>query len=315
MRAPHLSIVSPVYGSAAIVVPLVERIIAAVEPITADFEIVLVEDGSPDDSWAQIAAVAHREPRIHGLRLARNFGQHAAITAGLAHARGTHVVVMDCDLQDDPSFIPALLAKAQEGFDIVLTRKSNRRHAWHRNLGAQWFVALINLLSGQRLADPQIGGYSILSRPVVDAFLRIRDIHRHYLSILGWLGFRTAVIPVEHHPRHSGSSSYTFRRLLRHAIEGITSQSTVLLKFAIGIGFAYFCGALASATYLCVRYFFHGFLPGWASTVVLLLSSTGLILMAIGILGIYIGNIFEQVRNRPLFLVQEQVNIPLPPPT
>ena len=307
-----LSIVSPVYGSAGIVAPLVERIVAAVAPLTADFEIVLVEDGSPDDSWAQIAAVASREPRVRGLRLARNFGQHAAITAGLAHARGAHVVVMDCDLQDDPAYIQALLSKAREGFDIVLTRKANRRHAWHRNLGARGFAAVFNLLSGHRPADPQVGGYSILSRQVVDAFLQVRDVHRHYLLILGWLGFRTAVVPVEHHPRHSGQSTYTLLRLLRHALEGITSQSTLLLKFAVGIGFIYFCSSVAGATYLCISYFLHGFRAGWASTVVLLLASTGLILMAIGILGIYIGNIFEQVRNRPLYLVQDRINLPPP---
>ena len=312
MSAPMLSIVSPVYGSAGIVAPLVERIVAAVAPLTAEFEIVLVEDGSPDDSWAQIAAVASREPRVRGLRLARNFGQHAAITAGLAHTRGEYVVVMDCDLQDDPAYIQALLAKAREGFDIVLTRKANRRHARHRNLGARGFAAVFTLLSGHRQADPQVGGYSILSRQVVDAFLQIKDVHRHYLLILGWLGFRTTVVPVEHKPRHSGRSSYTFRRLLRHALEGITSQSTLLLKFAVGIGFIYFCSSVAGATYLCISYFLHGFRAGWASTVVLLLASTGLILMAIGILGIYIGNIFEQVRNRPLYLVQDRINLPPP---
>jgi dolichol-phosphate mannosyltransferase len=304
-----LSIVSPVYGSAGIVAPLVERIVAAVAPLTADFEIVLVEDGSPDDSWAQIAAVASREPRVRGLRLARNFGQHAAITAGLAHARGAYVVVMDCDLQDDPAYIQALLSKAREGYDIVLTRKANRRHAWHRNLGARGFAAVFNLLSGHRPSDPQVGGYSILSRQVVDAFLQVRDVHRHYLLILGWLGFRTAVVPVEHQPRHSGQSTYTLLRLLRHALEGITSQSTLLLKFAVGIGFIYFCSSVAGATYLCISYFLHGFRAGWASTVVLLLASTGLILMAVGILGIYIGNVFEQVRNRPIYLIQDHVNL------
>ena len=166
------------------------------------------------------------------------------------------------------------------------------------------------MLSGRQSADPQIGGYSLLSRPVVDAFLRIHDVHRHYLLILDWLGFRTAVLPVEHRPRHSGHSAYTLRRLLWHALEGLSSQSTLLLKFAIGIGFAYFATSVAGAAYLCIGYFRHGFLAGWASTVVLLLASTGLILMAIGILGIYIGNIFEQVRGRPLYLVQERLNLP-----
>lgn len=312
MSTPLLSIVTPVYCSATIVAPLVEHIVLAVAPLTADFEIILVEDCSPDDSWTQITVAAQREPRVRGLRFSRNFGQHAAITAGLAHTRGDYVVVMDCDLQDDPAYIPALLAKAREGNDVVLTIKENRYHAWHRNLSARIFATIYNLLAGHRPADPQVGGYSLLTRKVADAFLRIEDSHRHYLLILGWMGFKTAFVQVEHRTRHSGKSTYSFRRLLRHALAGITSQSTVLLKVSIGFGFAYFCAALIGATYLCVSYFLHGYRAGWASTIVLLLASTGLILMAVGILGIYIGNIFEQVRRRPLYLVQDQVNFPAP---
>lgn len=312
MSSPLLSIISPVYGSASIVAPLVGQIVQAVTPVTADFEIVLVEDCSPDDSWAQIVAAAGREPRVRGLRLSRNFGQHAAITAGLAHARGAYVVVMDCDLQDDPAYIPALLAKAREGHDLVLTRMENRAHAWHRNAAARAFAVVFNALAGHRPADPHLGGYSLLSRKVVDAFLRINDVHRHYLLVLGWMGFKTAILPVVHRPRHAGSSTYGFARLVRHAVAGLTSQSTLLLKLAVGIGFAYFCAALAGAAYLCIGYFTGGYLAGWASTMVLLLASTSLILMAIGILGIYVGNIFDQVRNRPLYLVQDQVNFPAP---
>ena len=311
MSAPLLSIVSPVYHSAPIVAPLVERIVSAVTPVTANFEIVLVEDCSPDESWTQIVAAAQREPRVRGLRLSRNFGQHAAITAGLAQSRGEYVVVMDCDLQDDPAYIPALLAKVREGYDLVLTRRENRRHAWYRNLAAVGFTFVFNTVAGHRPADTHIGGYSILSRKVVEAFLRIHDVHRHYLLILSWMGFKTTVLPVVHQARHTGTSTYAFRRLVRHALEGLTSQSTMLLKFAVGIGFAYFCAALAGAIYLCIGYFTHGFLAGWASTIVIMLASTSLILMAIGILGIYVGNIFDQVRNRPLYLVQDQVN---PPP-
>jgi glycosyltransferase involved in cell wall biosynthesis len=308
MSAPLLSIVSPVYRSAPIVAPLVERIVAAVTPVTANFEIVLVDDCSPDDSWAQIVAAAQREPRLRGLRLSRNFGQHPAITAGLAHARGDYVVVMDCDLQDDPAYIPALLAKAREGYDLVLTRKENRAHSWDRNVAARAFTTVFNILSGQVHSDPHLGGFSLLSRKVVDAFLRIHDVHRHYLLILGWMGFKTAVVPVVHQPRHAGKSTYAFGRLVKHAVEGLTSQSTLLLKIAVGLGFAYVCLALAGTIYLCIRYFTQGFLAGWASTIVLLLASTGLILMSIGVLGIYIGQIFEQVRGRPLYLVQDEVN-------
>ena len=312
MSTPLLSIVAAVYRSAPIVAPLVERIVAAVTPVTTDFEIVLVEDCGPDDSWARIVAIAAREPRVRGVRLSRNFGQHVAITAGLAQARGQHVVVMDCDLQDDPAYIPTLLAKAREGFDVVLTKKESRQHVWHRNIGARIFVTLFNVLTRHRPADHHVGGYSLLTRKVVDAFLRVEDVQRHYLLILSWMGFRTTVVPVEHRARHAGKSSYNWSQLVMHAVAGLTSQSTLVLKISIGFGFAYCFAALLGVIYLSVSYFSHGYLAGWASIIVLLLASTGLILLAVGILGLYIGNIFEQVRRRPLYLIQDQVNLPAP---
>lgn len=312
MSEPLLTIVSPVYGAGPIVPHLVEQIVAAATRVTADFEIILVEDASPDDAWPRIVAVAAANPRVRGIRLSRNFGQHAAITAGLEHARGEFVVVLDCDLQDDPVYIPDLVAKAREGFDVILTRKDVRRHSPHRNWGASLFSRSFNLLADNRSADPDIGGYSLITRKVVDAFLKIRDAERHYLLLIGWMGFRKAVVPVDHRPRHSGKSSYTVRRLVRHAAAGITSQSTRLLKVAIGLGFLYCGAAFITAGYLAVTYFIHRYLPGWASTIVLLLASTGLILLAIGILGIYLGQIFDQVRQRPLYLVQEEVNAPCP---
>jgi glycosyltransferase involved in cell wall biosynthesis len=313
MNPPQLSIVSPVYHAGSIVDELVRRIVEAAGSVTPDFEIILVDDASADDSWARIVAAADKDPRVRGLRLSRNFGQHRAITAGLAQARGEHVVVMDCDLQDDPRFIPALVAKAREGFDVVLTTRVTRQHSWFRNFTAGLFFRIFNLLTDWRPTDRRIGGFSIISRKVVTAYLRIGDVHRHYLLILGWLGFPQAVIPVEHGQRHSGRSTYTFGRLVRHALEGITSQSTRLLRISIGIGFAYVVTAALGVVYLVVSYYLHGFRAGWASTMVLLLGSTGLILMAIGILGIYLGNVFDQVRARPLYLVQDSVNFEAAP--
>lgn len=308
MSVPQLSIVSPVYRAAEIIEPLVRQITAAVAGLNLDYEIILVDDASPDEAWIRIAACSRQDPRVRGIRLSRNFGQHAALTAGLANARGRYVVVMDCDLQDDPAYIPALLAKAQEGYDIVLARKEARRHAWHRNLAARTFGAMSNALSGRKASDVHTGSYSLITRPVVDAFLRITDVHRHYLLILGWLGFSVGSIETEHRERHSGRSSYSFGRLLRHALEGLTSQSTLLLRISVALGFFYVIAAALGVAYLVVSYYLHGFRAGWASTIVLLLGSTGLILMAIGILGIYIGNIFDQVRGRPLYVVRDALN-------
>jgi glycosyltransferase involved in cell wall biosynthesis len=314
MNSPALlSIVSPVYGAAALLDELVERIIRAAGEVTADFEVLLVDDGSPDGAWAHIVRAGQRDPRVKGIRLTRNFGQHRAIAAGIANASGEFIIVMDCDLQDDPCYIPQLVAKAREGFDVVLTRKRERRHSWLRNLGARWFFRAFNALADRGAGDPRIGGYSLLSRRVADAYLRIADVHRHHLLLLGWLGFPPAVVDVEHHYRPRGQSAYTTMKLFRHALEGITSQSTKLLKVSVAIGFAYFFAAVLGVVYLVASYFIHGFRAGWASTFVLLLGSTGLMLMAIGVLGIYLGNIFEQVRTRPLYLIHETVNLPPPP--
>jgi polyisoprenyl-phosphate glycosyltransferase len=308
-----LSIVSPVYCAGAMVDELVAGIVGSAGTVTPDFEAILVDDGSSDDSWARIVAAGARDSRVRGIRLARNFGQHPAITAGIANAAGEYAIVMDCDLQDDPRYIPALVAKAREGFEVVVTRRAERRHSWLRNATAELFVRTFNLLSDGQLANRSTGGYSLMTRRAVEAYLRVGDVHRHHLLLLGWLGFAQGVIDVEHGRRQSGRSSYSFGRLVRHALEGITSQSTRLLRISIGMGFAYVAAAVLGMAYLVVSYFQHGYRAGWASTVVLLLGSTGLILMAIGILGVYIGNIFDQVRARPLYLVSDSRNFAQPP--
>lgn len=310
--SPLLSIVSPVYGAAEIVPVLVERISASALTVTDDFEIILVEDGSPDDSWLRISALCATAPRVKGIRLTRNFGQQNAITAGLAHARGAYVVVMDCDLQDDPRYIPALLAKAREGCDVVLTQKQDRGYNWLRRGLTRVYYALMRVTGDLPHVNARINGYSLLSRRVVEAYLRLADYRRDFLMLVLWMGFRHAVVPVEHAPRFAGKSSYTWTKLLQHGLATITAHSKVLLKISIAIGFAYVAAAFFATVYLIVSYYIHGYRAGWASTMVLLLASTGLILLAIGIAGIYIGNIFDQVRGRPLFLVQETINLAPP---
>jgi dolichol-phosphate mannosyltransferase len=313
MTNPKLSVVSPVFCAASIVGELVARVTESAAKVTDNLEIILVDDGSRDDSWARIVEATEKNPRVRGIRLSRNFGQQCAITAGVANACGDLIVVMDCDLQDDPRYIPALVERAAEGFDVVLTSRIERNHPWLRNVFAELFYKVFNALTDRQPADRTIGGYSLITRKVADAYLRIGDVHRHYLGVLGWLGFKQAVIRVEHGRRHSGRSSYTFLRLMRHAMDGITSQSTKLLRVSIAIGFAYVAAAVLGVIYLVVSYYVHGFRGGWASTMVLLLGSTGIILTAIGILGIYLGNVFEQVRPRPLYLVGDSRNFPAPP--
>jgi glycosyltransferase involved in cell wall biosynthesis len=306
--APLLSVVSPVYRAERFIGEFVRRTVEALGSVTPDFELVLVEDGSDDGTWPLLEALCRTDSRIRGVKLSRNFGQHQAITAGLEHARGEYVIVMDSDLQDDPAHIPELFAKAREGHDVVLTRTAERAHGWVKNVFARIFTTILNRLAGGPSADPLVGGYSLLSRRAVDAFLRVRDVHRHYLVLVRWLGFEPAYVPVTHRARQHGKSSYNLRKLTRHAIDGWLSHSNSLLYASVAAGFSFLLAAIAGALLVVILYFVQGFAPGWPSLVVLILVCTAAVLISLGVLGIYVGKIFDQARARPLYVVERIVN-------
>ncbi|MGB5809250.1 MAG: glycosyltransferase family 2 protein [Polyangiales bacterium] len=306
---PKLSIVSPVYLGEALVERLVEEMVAGASGVTSDFEIVLVDDGSPDRSWEVIEEVCRKDPRVCGVRLSRNFGQHNALTAALEVAQGEYVVVMDCDLQDDPRYIPDLFAKIQEGYDVVYTLKSSRAHTSIRNVLGKGFHRVLSLLSKPSLgSDSRIGNYTMLRRPVVDAFLEIGDFHRTYLVLLRYLGFRSTTLEIEHRERTGSSSSYTLGRLFREAINAITAQSNRLLHASIALGFSFMALSFASVLVLVLLYYLNGFREGWASVVALQLLSTGLVLLSLGVVGIYVGKIFEQAKGRPPYVIMTKRN-------
>jgi polyisoprenyl-phosphate glycosyltransferase len=308
---PLLSVVSPVYRAERTVPELVRRIRAALEPQFRDFEIVLVEDGSPDRSWEAIVAECARDQRVKGIRLSRNFGQHAAITGALAHACGRYVVVMDCDLQDDPADIPALYRKALAGYDVVFARKRLRRFGYWKNLTAQLYYHMFRWLSGVDY-DPNVGAFSLISRPVVDAFLRFGDYRRGYVIVLDWLGFRRAYVDVEHHDRYEGESTYSPVKLLLHALNITLTYSEKPLYLSIWMGTGLSSVAFLVSVGLVVRYFTTNvgqMALGWTSLIVSLFFLTGLVLVSLGVLGLYIGRIFEQVKQRPIFVVGDSRNV------
>ncbi len=273
-------------------------------------EIILIDDGSRDQSWSTIETLCRKNVEVRGIKLSRNFGQHQAISAGLAEARGDYVFVLDSDLQDDPAFMPDLFEQARAGFDIVLTHKKKRAHAHFKNFCAAAYYRLFNWLADNNpaIGHKAVGAYSLPSRKVVDAFNRMQDYHRHYLFILHWLGFEPAYVEIEHRPRPHGKSSYTFFKLVKHAVNGITSQSDKLLYLSINMGLLFFVSSLSLGCYLVIRYFVSGFKEGWTSIMVMLLLSTGLILLSLGIAGIYLGKAFEQAKNRPLYIVDKELN-------
>jgi polyisoprenyl-phosphate glycosyltransferase len=308
MKPCELSVVVPVYGCAGCLQTLYERLCRSLEGIS-EWEVVFVDDASPDGAWDTLERLAAGDERVRALRLSRNFGQHAAITAGLADARGGWVAVMDCDLQDPPEEIPALLARAHDGFDVVLTQREQRTQVWHRRVAARAYFRIRNALLGQSISAEH-STLSVISRGVVDAFLALGDRDRQYILILDWLGFRRLVVPLAHGERHEGSSSYTLSRLLQVAVDGMFFQTTRLLRWIVYLGFLVaLAGAVLAAVFVGL-YFTASSLPGFTSLAVLILIVGGFILVSTGITGLYIGKIFEQVKGRPLYVVERRTSSP-----
>ena len=305
---PLLSVVSPVFDAESIVPELVHRIRSTVAPL-GSFEIVLVDDRSRDQSWKSIVAMCEQFPEVRGVRLSRNFGQHAAIAAGLEASRGSYVVVMDCDLQDDPASISDMLGLAYGGADIVLTHRSVRRHSWFRNLGAVVYGKIVALLSEDAVSNPGQGSFSLLSRKVVDAYTQFGDVHAHYLGTIRYLGFDQSTLEVEHADRLDGSSSYTLTKLFKHAVDGVVSQSLRILHLSVSIGFGLFILSALGIVYLIVSFMARGALPGFTSLMVMILLTSGFVLMSVGVVGVYLGRVFEQVKGRPRFVVDETIEL------
>jgi polyisoprenyl-phosphate glycosyltransferase len=308
---PILTIASPVYRTEALVGELVERICVAARKVTDDFEVLLVEDGSPDGSWDAIARECERNPRVKGVRLSRNFGQHPAITAALQHARGDFVVVMDCDLQDAPEYIPALFDKGREGFDIVFARRRVRRFGWWKNITARVYYTIFRWLAGVEY-DPNIGSYSMITRRVVDAFLQFGDYRRGYVIVLHWLGFSRGYVDVEHRERPDGRSSYSAWTLLAHALTITLTYSEKPLHLSIYVGGVLSLLSFVFGLWLIGRYYTSNvgqLALGWTSLIISHLFLSGLILMSLGVIGLYIGRVFEQVKRRPLFVIRETRNL------
>jgi glycosyltransferase involved in cell wall biosynthesis len=311
MSKTFISIISPVYKSEFIIDELINQIDKNIKIITSEYEIILVDDCSPDNSWDKIIKICNNFNYVKGVKLSRNFGQHYAITAGIDIARGDYLIIMDCDLQDDPINFIHLFDKAKQGYDIVYTYKESRKHSFFKNLAAKIFNLIFNFLVDNKAysSSMNIGAYSLINRKVADAYRRFNDYHRHYLLVLRWLGFSSTYIKIDHKNRYEGKSSYDIRKLIRLAIDGITSQSDKLLRIFISFGLLISILSFISILYIITLYFIKGYKSGWASTIVLILFSTGIILCGIGVIGIYLGKTFEQVKNRPKYLIDEKINI------
>jgi polyisoprenyl-phosphate glycosyltransferase len=301
----HISVVSPVYRAEACLEELHRRIAAALEPLNESFEIILVEDCGPDASWAVIERIASEDPRVRGLQLTRNFGQHHAVTAGLEASRGEWVVVMDCDLQDRPEEIPAMLAKAKEdGLHCVLARRAQRSDSLFKRLQSRAFYWVFCALTDLDY-DGAVSNFGVASRQVIDDVLQMREAVRYYPGFLYWLGYATAFHDVAHDPRFAGETSYTFWKLLRHSQVIILAHSNKPLYLCVAAGFMVaLTSIVAGLCYLVYVALYGSRVEGWPSLMISIFFSTGAIVSTLGLLGLYLGQIFTEVKRRPLYVVR-----------
>jgi polyisoprenyl-phosphate glycosyltransferase len=305
----EIAVVVPVYMGKAMLRELCDRLVATLEQITDQFSIILVDDSSPDNSWPVILEIGRKDPRIRGLLLSRNFGQHYAITAGLDQARARWYIVMDCDLQDAPEDIPLLYAQVRQGFDIVVGTRRKEGHGLVKRQTSRLFYQTFNFLAGIDL-DWGIGNYRIFSDRVAVGFRQMREQMRFFPASLSYMGFNVGTVVLPHHPRQEGRSSYTPYKLIALAANTILAHSQMPLKIVAGFGLCLSLLAMALAGLVAARAAIWGVsVTGWASLIVAIFAIGGVQIFITGIVGIYVGKSFEEAKKRPLYFIKDDLNL------
>lgn len=300
-----ISVVTPVYGCCKSLNSLHTRLSDTLLTITENYEIIMINDASPDNAWEEIKKLSRKDPRVKGVNLSRNFGQHKAIAAGLDYAQGEWTVVMDCDLQDRPEDIIKLYNKAQEGYDIILGRRVERKDSSLKKFGSKLFYKINNYMTENKL-DNTVANFSIISKKVLNSISKMKEQNRPYALLVNWVGFKKAYINIEHAERQEGKSSYTLYKMIQLAIDSIISQSNKPLRLAIKFGFIVSFLSFIYGAWLTIRYLiFSVSVEGWTSVMVSIYFIGGLIFANMGMLGLYIGKIFDETKDRPIYLVQE----------
>jgi dolichol-phosphate mannosyltransferase len=301
-------VVIPVLNEEFNVNKLVDELKKNVLKISEDFEIIFIDDGSVDDTWAVIEKEAKLDHRIIGLKLSRNFGHHYAITAGIHQAIGNWVVVMDGDLQDRPDVIPHLVEKASQGFDVVFVNRVDRPESLGYRVLQKIFYSILRFLSGFDF-DSRQANFSIISRKVVEAYKSFPENARFYGSTIKWLGFKVSSIDASHGKRFQGKPSYTLRKRFKLASDIILAFSDRPLRMAIGLGITISLLSILMVIWIVIGVYSWGFtVIGWPSLVAAIFFSTGIILIVLGIIGVYLGQIFREVKSRPLYIISETTN-------
>ena len=302
-----ISIVSPVYRAEKILPILVSEINLVMERIGEDYEIILVDDRSPDNSWEVMKVLSSQNPKIKSIRLSRNFGQHSAIFAGLTRAKGDWVVVMDCDMQDQPKEIAKLYKKALEGYDIVLGQRENRKDKFLKKLTSRLFYKVFNYLSGANF-DNNVANFGIYHQKTIKSILDMKDYVKFFSLFINWIGFKSVSIPIEHGEREEGKSTYSVGRLFKQAFNVIISFSDKPLRLFINFGLS-----ISVLSFIVGIYYLYLALtgkiaqPGFSSLILSIWFLSGIIISGIGIVGVYLGKTFDQAKGRPTFIIDEEV--------
>lgn len=300
----EISTVIPVYGADYALEELYTRLVAVLEKITDCFEIILVNDASPDDSQSIIERLALTDSRVRGIKFSRNFGQHRAITAGLDYCRGDWIVVMDCDLQDIPEEIERLYQEAKKGFDMVIGYRKQRQDKILKVVMSRLFHYFFRYLSQSKTYN-QIGNFGIYSRAVIDNINAMREQNRSFGLFAIWVGFKRTEIDIQHSKRRLGKSSYSWKKSFTLATDSIIAHSNKLLTLSVQLGFIMSTVSFGVAFWYLIGYFFFTRpLPGWTSLLVSIYFVAGLIIATVGVVGLYVGKIFDEVKRRPLYIVE-----------
>jgi dolichol-phosphate mannosyltransferase len=310
---PVVSLVIPVFNEEDVLPLLLERLRQMARLLPGGFEAVFVDDGSGDGSVQVLTGAHAADPRFKLVQLSRNFGQAAALTAGLDHVTGDAVVIMDADLQDPPELVPEMVRLYQLGFDVVHARRANRQgETLFKRASAGAFYRLMRLLTRINL-EPDVGEFRLLSREASDAVGQLRERHRLVRGLVSWVGFRQTSLTFERPGRAAGTTKFPLRRMLELSLDAVTSFSAVPLRLATALGFLALLLGIGYAAYAFWIGYVRGLgVPGWTSLVILNIFFSGVVLVCLGFVGEYVARIFEEVKGRPLYLVRRRLGTGLP---
>jgi glycosyltransferase involved in cell wall biosynthesis len=306
----ELSIVVPVFNEEETIPELHRRLTEVLGPLVRSYEIVFVDDGSRDASWSLVQGLAERDSHVRGLRFSRNFGHQMAFAAGVDHARGDAVVIMDGDLQDPPELIPKLVEHWREGSEVVYAVRAQREgEGAFKRFTASTFYRILRRITQVEI-PMDTGDFRLMGRRAVEAFRRLPERHRFTRGLVAWLGFRQVGVAYNRPPRFAGETKYPIRKMLRFALDAITSFSHVPLQLATVVGFVVSGLAFAYIVVVLVLKFLGISWPGYTSLMAAILFLGGVQLVMIGVLGEYLGRVYDEVKHRPLYLVEEVVGGP-----